>query len=614
LRARDEERFLVVLFHNHNKILSEELVFDNLDDVPNPTTIDAAGALFIEHYNDASKDSYQLYGPTGLLLNSAETQQKRQLRVRFNGETGGDEQLIGAQVYWYVPSIVTMLEIFNSDIGTNFDTDRIEIYATEEEISKEYDHGRIYANRTKLVGPTDGKYQLYTINETFQTYKNDKEHYKIYNLANFEDDKTLDTNFKYVVKTANESHITYQVYEYNGSAWVAAGTSFTKFNFSDVTFNHYVSEEALKAATGLDTNKSYLVGPNEGPFKIYKYDGTTWVATGVEIEDLTLSTIDTANYRPGYHCYYRTIGEAEKVEDSDAPAVNIEHTLFPYHIKDYYQQTSTQNSILCVVKKNGITYEASQHFTFSAFGNSGTDYTLSLTPNPEYPLITSESDLQIKTTLYDFDNKELPLPTVGVTYSWVGPTGYTTPVVQMNETGNIIGCTIEDNSVSECYNGILRCVVEDVEIPFGETKKKLINLQTDIAIPYGFNQNLYIEGASSIIYDSASSNPQYYKKPYILYNKLTNNPVDNVIWSLIHYKADGTAFTSTRTDTGFTLNGNAATSQDIINYSLNYLPQLSEDKILVPNPMYVEYSSEDQKIYTVAIAKEDKENGNVLWA
>jgi hypothetical protein len=57
----------------------------------------------------------------------------------------------------------------------------------------------------------------------------------------------------------------------------------------------------------------------------------------------------------------------------------------------------------------------------------------------------------------------------------------------MNEAGNIIGCTIEDNSTNECYNGILRCIVEDVEILFGKTKKKLINLQTDIAIPYGLN-------------------------------------------------------------------------------------------------------------------------------
>jgi hypothetical protein len=51
LRRKDEERFCAVMFHNHEKIISTELVFNNLDNVPDPTIMDNIDALFIEHNN-----------------------------------------------------------------------------------------------------------------------------------------------------------------------------------------------------------------------------------------------------------------------------------------------------------------------------------------------------------------------------------------------------------------------------------------------------------------------------------------------------------------------------------------------------------------------------------
>ena len=371
----------------------------------------------------------------------------------------------------------------------------------------------------------------------------DSDNTKIYNLNDFATAEK-NTNYKYVVKQSDTPTLTYQLYEYNSGSWVASGDIFQKFNSTEATFNHYTSVDNIPEEA--DTDKGYVIGPNEGPFEVYKHDGEAWVSTGVKIDDLTLTTINTADYKPGYHCYYRIIGEAEGSSE-EVPLVKVEDTIFPYHIKDYYQQTATQNSILCVVKKNGLTYEASQHFTFSAFGNSGTDFTLALTPNPEYPLVTSESDLYIGTILYDYDNNPVELP--NATYSWVGPYGYTSPAPQMNDGGKVIGCKVaKDSSKATCHNGILRCSVADVEIPFGESTTKIIDLQTDIAIPYGLNQNLYIEGASAILYDSSGANPQYCKKPFVLYDKITNNKLDNITWSLEYYKGtNATPFTSTKT-------------------------------------------------------------------
>ena len=595
LRRRDAEHFIVVLFHNHKQITSNELIFENLDEVPNATIMDATGALYLEH-GENSQDSYQLYGPTGLLINAADTQKRRQLRVRFNGESGGDEQLIGATVYWYVPNIVTMLEVFNSDIGTDFNTDRVDIYDNEELLNKAYDRGRLYANHTNLVGPDaiTKKYLYYNINPQFKVYKDDIQHYKIYNLEGFITDNNLDINYKYVVKLHDDSlsHITYQVYTYQTETetWEPEGSSFTKFVYGDANSNYYTDLE-WDTATSLNPSQEYIVGPHEGPFKYYKYneDEKKWVETGLEIHDLTLSAINIADYKPGYSCYYRTIGEAEG-SSIEKPLVEINHTLFPYHIKDYYQQTSTQNNILCVIKKNNLTYEASQHFSFSAFGNSGTDYTLALLPDPECPLVTNDTDLFVQTILYDFENKQLPLS--GATYSWIGPTGYEQPTPQINDDGELIGCIIEKNNHGNCYNGILRCSIEDVEIEFSDTVKKSLTLQTDIPIPYGLNQNLYIEGASYIIYDSNGSNPQYYKKAYTLYNKLTNTVESDIIWELRHYNSRGAEITDPSV--------------------LKYQPTLDPiTNILIPPPLYITPKTEQQGIYTVAIATR---NGEVIWA
>ena len=58
LGAKQEERFAVVLFYNHTKFVSEELVFTNLTKIPDAVTTDINGALYIEHYNNKSQNSY----------------------------------------------------------------------------------------------------------------------------------------------------------------------------------------------------------------------------------------------------------------------------------------------------------------------------------------------------------------------------------------------------------------------------------------------------------------------------------------------------------------------------------------------------------------------------
>jgi hypothetical protein len=48
-----------------------------------------------------------------------------------------------------------------------------------------------------------------------------------------------------------------------------------------------------------------------------------------------------------------------------------------------------------VVKKNNLTYYISKSFAFSSFGNSGTDYTLALIPNPECPYVKNDNNYEL---------------------------------------------------------------------------------------------------------------------------------------------------------------------------------------------------------------------------
>jgi hypothetical protein len=156
------------------------------------------------------------------------------------------------------------------------------------------------------------------------------------------------------------------------------------------------------------------------------------------------------------------------------------------------------------------------NFIFSSFGTNGTDYTLVLSPNSEYPLIAKAEDdydsLTVSTMLYDYDKKEIPI--TAANFDWRGPSGYSaTEELQNNE---LIGCIVQKTESDTIYAGILTCAVSNVKI---DSLAEPVTLTSCLPIPYGLNKNLYIEGPTSVIYDSFGTNPSYHKVPYKLYSK-----------------------------------------------------------------------------------------------
>jgi hypothetical protein len=89
------------------------------------------------------------------------------------------------------------------------------------------------------------------------------------------------------------------------------------------------------------------------------------------------------HYRVGYECFYKNIrGEdiEEPEEGEPSVATVVADTFFWYQIAQVYNPTLTNNSIICKVVKDSFEYETSYLFTFSTYGNNGTDYTLSIVP------------------------------------------------------------------------------------------------------------------------------------------------------------------------------------------------------------------------------------------
>ena len=122
---KETEKFIALVFYNHEMYKSNELVFTNSDVIPDKTTLDKGDILIFEH-GERSSDNFSLYSDLGILMDAADEHYARQIKVHYDGLLAKDEAMVGAGVYWYVPNNgdATMLT-FDKDYLTNrgFTTD-----------------------------------------------------------------------------------------------------------------------------------------------------------------------------------------------------------------------------------------------------------------------------------------------------------------------------------------------------------------------------------------------------------------------------------------------------------------------------------------------------------
>ena len=131
-RNRTEEKFMAVLFYNHEMYKSNVLTFTNSEPelIPNDALLDKRDALRIEH-DVYSMEHYQAYNEFNMLRSLEDGGKVRQLKCFYDGLFRKDEALINAGLYWYVPNHSTMLTV-------DVDALLAEGFGTDAEESTEY--------------------------------------------------------------------------------------------------------------------------------------------------------------------------------------------------------------------------------------------------------------------------------------------------------------------------------------------------------------------------------------------------------------------------------------------------------------------------------------------
>lgn len=147
--TKDIEKYQIVFFHNHERILSNVLVFTNLEaeDIPPQFTVSANDIIQIEH-GSYSQDHYQAYSQANDLVNIADESRRRMLQCTYDGALSGNETLAGAEIFWYMPLNSTMLtydrKYLVEDLGFFSDIDK-DGNRQATELSKD---GYVYFSKT----------------------------------------------------------------------------------------------------------------------------------------------------------------------------------------------------------------------------------------------------------------------------------------------------------------------------------------------------------------------------------------------------------------------------------------------------------------------------------
>lgn len=146
--TKDVEKYQVVFFYNHERFLSDVLVFTNLEaaDIPPQFTVSANDTIKIEH-GSYSQDHYQAYSQANDLVNIVDESRRRMISCTYDGVLSGNEALAGAEVFWYIPVNSTMLtydrDYLVEDLGFYTDADCKE--DAKSELSRD---GYVYFSKT----------------------------------------------------------------------------------------------------------------------------------------------------------------------------------------------------------------------------------------------------------------------------------------------------------------------------------------------------------------------------------------------------------------------------------------------------------------------------------
>lgn len=229
---------------------------------------------------------------------------------------------------------------------------------------------------------------------------------------------------------------------------------------------------------------------------------------------------------------------------------NIHGAKLKFRISSVYSQINTNNTIKCLITRQGFQYAAQMTMHFAPAGTNGTDYTLILEidNNQEYTAIPlgqtgNFPGLRIVAQLQDYENKPIDGE---IALSFENDSGLYFPDSTTERQKNITihaGDTtlISKNGevsrhgmvVATTYVWVANRTAEAEESEEEEVATRQIMLTAYLPLSYakdGYITDL-IEGPIRIIYDGGGSNPIYTKLPYNLYMNGTIR-TEKINWSI----------------------------------------------------------------------------------
>lgn len=261
-----------------------------------------------------------------------------------------------------------------------------------------------------------------------------------------------------------------------------------------------------------------LEGQEESFINLIDTDTITWQ---IPIKNTMISYSGEIPENQKNNNYIEIVWDQKKIKE--IVSEGVKYPFISYTIKNYYSHAYSNNTINCIVNKNGIQYNASKTLQFGQAGTTGTDYTLVLNIDDNKQVITYGKDTSIGVTarLYDIENKELDLTGKSVSWSWFKKS------VEDNNLGIEIGNSTTSKNTLIINN---KLTVESLYILSATlTGWGDYPLTAYLPIPIRSSENYgYIDGTTQLIY-LTDGTIDYYRGPYVLYDK-NGQELKNLTW------------------------------------------------------------------------------------
>ena len=230
---------------------------------------------------------------------------------------------------------------------------------------------------------------------------------------------------------------------------------------------------------------------------------------------------------------------------------NIRGAKLRFRINPVYSQINTNNTVKCLITRQGFQYAAQMTMRFAPAGTNGTDYTLVLEidNNQQYtaiPLSANDDFLGLKiiAQLQDYENKPMPGDITLTIEDDDNLSFLDSPNSEKSneiivKSGEMVQLRNKEGKIGTGYGKIVATTYVWVKNNRSENNVEDISdgdrsIQLTAYLPlsyaaFGYQSDI-IEGPLRVIYDAGGSNPTYTKLPYNLYG--ADGKIEGITWTL----------------------------------------------------------------------------------